>query len=849
MTQTGSDPAHRLGLALRLARRELRGGLKGFRIFLACLTLGVAAIAGVGSVSEAMLEGLRRDGRVLLGGDLELRLVHRPATEAQAEWLADRAAVSELAVMRAMARNSDPDGRRVLIELLAADHAYPLYGALRLDPEATLREATAKRDGEWGAALDPALLSRLGVALGDRLRIGALEYRVRATVAHAPDRASRGFTLGPSVLVARGSLAETGLEQPGSLVYYHYRLRLPDGAAAAALREDLSETYPEAGWRVRDTRQATPGLRRFILRLTQFLTLVGLTSLLVGGVGVGNAVRAYLEQRSPVIATLKCIGAPSRLIFQTYLAQILVLGLLGVLAGSLLGAVAPYAVAGVLGDSLGWETAAAIYPRPLAMGAAFGLLTALLFSLWPLARARHVPAAGLFRARLTPPGGRLDRGALLAIGACGAGLAGLAVGTAGDPSLAAIFVAGSVGALAVFRLAAGAVMRLARKAPRGRRPDLRLAVANLHRPGAPTGSVVMSLGLGLTVLVAIALIEGNMAREVTRAIPEQAPAFYFIDIQPDQVEDFEALVEGTAGVSELRRVPMLRGRITKIDGQAPSEIAVPEEVAWIFQGDRGLTWTREPPPEADLVAGRWWPEDYSGKPLVSLDAEVGIALGLTPGDTMEINLLGRAIEVTIANLRSIDWTDLTINFVMIFSPGLMESAPQTHLATVKTAPGTEDALEAAVTDRFANVSSVRVRDALDAFSVLIARIATAVRVTAAVALVAGILVLAGAVAAGHRRRVYDAVVLKVLGATRPMVGRAFLIEYGLLGLVTAAIAAIIGSLAAWLVMTEVMEMSFTILPLAVSGTALSAVAVTILFGLAGTWQALSQKAAPLLRNE
>ena len=849
MTQTGSDPAHRLGLALRLARRELRGGLKGFRIFLACLTLGVAAIAGVGSVSEAMLEGLRRDGRVLLGGDLELRLVHRPATEAQAEWLADRAAVSELAVMRAMARNSDPDGRRVLIELLAADHAYPLYGALRLDPEATLREATAKRDGEWGAALDPALLSRLGVALGDRLRIGALEYRVRATVAHAPDRASRGFTLGPSVLVARGSLAETGLEQPGSLVYYHYRLRLPDGAAAAALREDLSETYPEAGWRVRDTRQATPGLRRFILRLTQFLTLVGLTSLLVGGVGVGNAVRAYLEQRSPVIATLKCIGAPSRLIFQTYLAQILVLGLLGVLAGSLLGAVAPYAVAGVLGDSLGWETAAAIYPRPLAMGAAFGLLTALLFSLWPLARARHVPAAGLFRARLTPPGGRLDRGALLAIGACGAGLAGLAVGTAGDPSLAAIFVAGSVGALAVFRLAAGAVMRLARKAPRGRRPDLRLAVANLHRPGAPTGSVVMSLGLGLTVLVAIALIEGNMAREVTRAIPEQAPAFYFIDIQPDQVEDFEALVEGTAGVGELRRVPMLRGRITKIDGQAPSQIAVPEEVAWIFQGDRGLTWTREPPPEADLVAGGWWPEDYSGKPLVSLDAEVGIALGLTPGDTMEINLLGRAIEVTIANLRTIDWTDLTINFVMIFSPGLMESAPQTHLATVKTAPGTEDALEAAVTDRFANVSSVRVRDALDAFSVLIARIATAVRVTAAVALVAGILVLAGAVAAGHRRRVYDAVVLKVLGATRPMVGRAFLIEYGLLGLVTAAIAAIIGSLAAWLVMTEVMEMSFTILPLAVSGTALSAVAVTILFGLAGTWQALSQKAAPLLRNE
>lgn len=849
MSSAAAEPSKRLGLAIRLARRELRGGLKGFRIFLACLTLGVAAIAGVGSVSQAMLEGLQRDGRLLLGGDLELRLVHREATEAQEQWFAERADVSELAVMRAMARGKDADGRRVLVELLAADQAYPLYGELRLDPTASLEDATGKRDGEWGAALDPALLARLGVAVGDILKVGDLAYRVRATIAHEPDRASRGFTLGPSVLVARASLADTGLEQPGSLIYYHYRLRLPEGASIDGLRDDLGEAFPEAGWRLRDTRQAAPGLRRFIIRLTQFLTLVGLTSLLVGGVGVGNAVRAYLEQRGPTIATLKCLGAPSRLIFQTYLAQILALASLGVVAGTAVGALAPYVVAVVLGDSLGWETAAALYPRPLALGAIFGLLTALLFSLWPLARARHVPAASLFRARLTPLRGRLDRSALMALGLCGLGLSGLAVGTAGDPFLAAIFVAGSVGALAIFWLAAKGVMALARRAPRSRFPGVRLAIANLYRPGAPTGSVVMSLGLGLTVLVAIALIEGNLAREVDQSIPEEAPAFFFLDIQPDQTADFESLVTETPGVGELRMVPMLRGRITAVDGKAPSEIVVPPEVAWIFQGDRGLTWSRTPPPDAELVAGDWWPEDYDGKPLVSFDAEVAAAFGLEPGDTLGVNLLGRDIEVTIANLRTINWTNLTINFVMIFSPGLLESAPQTHLATVKTAPGSEDALEIAVTDRFANVSSVRVRDALDAFSVLIRRIATAVRVTAAVALVAGILVLAGAVAAGHRRRVYDAVVLKVLGATRSMVGKAFLIEYGLLGLVTAIIAAVIGSLAAWVVMIEVMEMSFTILPVAVSGTALSAIAVTILFGLAGTWRALSQKAAPLLRNE
>jgi putative ABC transport system permease protein len=611
----------------------------------------------------------------------------------------------------------------------------------------------------------------------------------------------------------------------------------------------LTESFPEAAWRIRDTTEAAPGIGRFINRLTLFLTLVGLTALLVGGVGVGNAVRSYLEGKTGTIATLKCLGAPGRLIFEVYMAQILALALVGIVLGLVLGAAATYLAAGLLGDALGWRAELGLYPVPLATAAAFGLLTAITFSLWPLARARSVAAASLFRDLVAPATAKLAGSTLPAVLFSGGLLAALAIFTAADKRLAFYFVVGAIGALLLFRLTALGIIWAARRLPRPRRPGLRLAVANLYRPGAPTASVVMSLGLGLTVLVAIALIEGNLSRQVRQSLPEEAPGFYFIDIQPDQVAEFGALVASFPGVSELRQVPMLRGRIAAVNGVPPSELEIPGDVQWVFRGDRGLTWMRAPRAIDKITAGAWWPPDYDGAPLVSLHDEVGRALGIGPGDRLTINILGRDVEVTIANLREVDWASLSMNFVIIFSPGLLEQAPQSHIATVKADPEVENALEIAVTDRFVNVSSIRVKEALEQVGDLLSQIAVAVRAIAAVALVAGVLVLAGAVAAGHHRRVYDAVILKVLGATRRSIAQAFLLEYGLLGLVTAAIAAVIGTVAAWLVLTEIMRADFVFLPQAVLSTALIATAITIGFGFVGTWRALGQKAAPLLRNE
>jgi putative ABC transport system permease protein len=842
-----------LPLALRLARREMRGGLRGFGIFLACLTLGVAAIAGVGSLSAAVDAGLKGDARVVLGGDLEFHLINRPASEAQLAALRQGGALSEVEQMRAMARR--PDGaRRSLIELKAVDGAYPLYGAIGLSPVQDLGAALGRRDGQWGAVVDAAILPRLDVKLGDTIRIGDGDFVIRGVLTREPDFGGNMMIFGPRIMIGSGGLAATGLLQPGALISHSYRLRLALGIAAPEFIATMNARFPDAGWRVRDPSNATPSIERFLDRITLFLTLVGLTALLVGGVGIGNAVRGYLGGKVATIATLKCLGAPSALVFRLYFAQIMALAAGGIVLGLVIGGLAPLAFARLVAAQLPVAARLGFYPEPLAVAAAFGFLVTAAFSLWPLGRARDVAAAALFRD-LVAPARRLPRPlTIAAIAATALALALLAIGVAPDRRIALWFVLGAAATLLAFRLLAAGVIAAARRIGRlrgvmAKRPGLRLALANLQRPGAPTGSVVLSLGIGLTVLVTIALIEGNLLREVREALPAAAPSYFFIDIQPDQVADFDRLMTTTPGVTGFEQVPSLRGRISRVNGVPIEQVAVAPNARWAVNSERGLTYAATPPRGSRIVEGAWWPANYAGPPLVSLDSEIARGLGLTIGDTLTVNVLGREVTARVASLRAIDWTSLGINYVIVFAPGTLEGAPQTHIATARTAPAAEDALERAVTDRFPNVSAIRVKDALDAIARILEQIAAAVRITAAITLIAGTLVLAGAVAAGHRRRVYDAVVLKVLGATRGDFSRVFVLEYGLLGAVTAAIAALIGSAAAYLLLTRVMHAEWSFLPGAVAAIALLATVLTLVIGFAGTWKALGAKAAPLLRNE
>ena len=819
--------------------------MRGFRVFLACLVLGVATTAAVGSLGEALKAGLARDARMILGGDVELVQFSRPLTHAVTDYLeTNTTALSHVVTMRSMAHLEDGSSRS-LVELKAVDGAYPLVDRVRLEGGMALADAVAG----GGAVAEKGLLDRLGLGIGDKLRVGAAALTVRAVLAREPDRLAAGISLGPRLMMDHASLEAAGLMQPGALVRHRYRALIPDGTPVADWTAALEAAFPDGGWRLRDVRDSNPSLRRQLDRVGLFLTLAGLAALLVGGIGVASAVSSHLHGKLHTIAALKCVGATRATVQRAFLLQIGALGLAAIAAGLVIGAAAPPILAALLGDALPVPLAGVIHGAPLGLAAAYGALTMLAFSLWPLGRAARTRPGVLFRGAAAPASGWPPLAAIAGTVLAAAALAGIAVATAPRPGIALGFVLGAPAALAIFRAAAALVVILARRIRPRRLPALRLGLANLGRPGAPTVPVAMSLGTGLAVLVAIALVEGNLAAQISEQREDERPAFFFLDIQKHQIAPFERLVEETAGADYGRRVPMLRGRVVRIDGVPVREAAVAPGSEWVVQSDIGLSYAADPPPNAEITAGQWWAADYSGPPLVSLTEEVAGDFGLELGDTLSINVLGREFTAEVASFRRVDWTAFDINFVVIFSPGVLEGAPQTQLATAHATPEAEPVLERAVTERFANITAISIRAIIEALDELMGRIGVAIQAVAGLTVAAGLLVLAGATAAGHERRVHDAVVFKVLGARRGDLLRAFLAEHILLGCAIAGLAIGIGTLAAWAFVTQVLDLQWRFLPEYVAVTAAACITMTLVLGFASTWRALGRKAAPLLRVE
>ncbi len=836
-------------IAFRLAARELRGGVRGLRIVIACLALGVAAIAAVGSLREGIERGLQVEGRRLLGGDMEVQGGAQPLPAALRERLRARgAALSDVVQMRSML--VAPSGDRQLVELKAVDAAYPLVGETRTEPAGGLQTMLAERGALPGLVAEPLVLDRLGVKHGDSVRLGLVTFEVRGALLSEPDRVAAPTILGPRAMILASALPATGLVQPGSLLNYELRATLAPGDGVAAASAELRQAFPGEGFRIRSAAEGAPGVRRFVEQTSLFMTLVGLTALLVGGIGVATGVRAWLEARARTIATLRCLGASARLIFAVFLIQVLALALVAILIGVVVGAALPAGAVALFGDALPVPAQAGVYPRSLGLAAAYGLLTAAAFALWPLARAAQIPGAALFRDALLPERLRarplwLGVNAVLA-----AALVALTVAASPEREFALWFCAAAAGTLLLFRLGGAAVMALARRAPHARVAWLRLGVANLYRPGSATPLMLVSLGLGLSTLAAVALIQGNLRRQVLEQLPAQAPTFYFIDIQNDQLDRFTQIVEALPGVSDLEDVPSLRARIVAVNGVPAEQVQATPETAWALWGDRGLTYSTTPPEGTKLVAGAWWAADYAGPPLVSFDANLARGWGVSVGDTIRVNVLGRDIDLRVASLRDIAWRSLSLNFTMVASPGLLARAPHTHLATLRVEPpGNEGAVLRAVTDALPNVSGIRVADVLSAVADLLGKISAALAATGSVTLVAGVLVLVGTVAAGQRRRMAEAVVLKTLGATRRQIRAAWLVEFGLIGACAGALAAVVGTLASWGVVRFVMRADWVFLPGVLSVTILGCIALMLAFGYAGTASALRAKAAPFLRNE
>ncbi|PLY03264.1 MAG: glycosyl transferase family 1 [Desulfuromonas sp.] len=830
--------------ALRIARRELRSGLRRFGVFLACLFLGVFAIAVVGSFTASARRGLLNDAAALLGGDVEIRLTHRPLKAEQLEYVENLGAVSRTASLRTMAFAVSGDGRG-LVELKAVDSAYPHYGEPGIEPEQSLQGALAK-----GVLVEESLLLRLRMAVGDELRLGSARFPIAGVLHNEPDRVIRAFSLGPRVMISFPGLAKTGLIQPGSLVNYRYRIKLPDEADAKAVKASIEKDFVDSGWRVRTWHDAAPRIRRFLDRMSTNLTLLGLCALLVGGLGVSGAVRGYLDSKMVHIAAMKCLGADNRTIFISYLFQVLLLGGLASGLGLALAAVVPFFVESFVGKSLPIPFVAAIFPGVLGSAALFGLLISLLFSLKALGNASRVSPAILFRGYTGAGGGSTSPRIRLAIAVTAILLVGLTLLSSADTRMAAWFSVGAVACFLVFRFATALVIRLAAAIPLPREPRLALGLRNIYRRGAPARSVMFSLGLGLTALVLISQVHVNLNALVDNEIPRDAPAFFLLDIQPDQVAPFEEIVAQSPEIIKSRRFPTLRGRIVAIKGVPVDEAEISPDVEWAVRGDRFLSYTREMPEGTRLIAGEWWGQDRPiDSQLVSITADLAKGFGVAIGDTISVDVLGRRLTARITSVREVDWSNMQLNFALLFSPGILSSAPQTNIAAIHVSPADEAQVYTALTDRFANVSVIGVREVLENVSRTLGRLSATFSAMAALALVVSLMVLAGALSADQHRRIHDSVIFKVCGATRRDIILSFACEFLILGLCAGVVATFAGSLAAWGILTRLMDSPFTLYPEVVLVTLVVAIILTLCLGLVGTWKALGQKPSVFLRED
>ena len=841
----------RLVLAARMAGREMRGGLRGFYVFIVCIMLGVASIAGVNAVAAALIEGLAREGRTILGGDMAFALSLQEASADELAFLHAQGRLSRVATMRATVRTEA--GEAALVEVKAVDAAHPLYGTVELDPAVPLAQAVAREHQTYGAAADPALLARLGIPTGARLALGSIHIALRAVINSEPDKLSSGIGFGPRLIISDEALRASALLQPGSIVRWHYRLRLPENEQnEASMRRIIAAaqaTLPEAGWEIRSRTHAAPSLQRNVERFTQYLTLVGLTALLIGGIGVGNAVKAHIDRRRNTVAILKSMGATGAAVIAIYLLQVLVIASLAAVPGLALGALLPFIIASF---DLPLPLAPTLNLGGLALAFAFGVLVAIAFALWPLGRAHDVPVSTLFRDEVAPiwmpPRLRYSLATALVI----ALLIILAIATAYDRRIAIIFVIAAAAVFVVLRLVAKLIMLAARRAPRLQSPVVRLALANMHRPGALTPSIVLSLGLGLAVLVTVIAIEGNLRRQFLATLPDQAPSFYFVDIPAGEAENFDAFIQARVPGAVLNRVPMLRGRIVAANGVPAEEIKPAPDVAWALQSDRGITFAHALPAGSQLVEGEWWRSDYAGPPLVSFEKRIADGLHLKVGHTVTINVLGRNISAKVANLRGVEWQSLGINFVMVFSPNTFRDAPVTHIATLSFAAGKahpeEGGLMRALAQHFPAVTALRVRDLLEAVGHTVTNLTYGIRAASALTLLLAACVLAGALAASQRQRIYDAVILKTLGATRMRLLCAYALEYFASGAAAAAFGVVAGALVAAFVLTRLMHLPFVFIPGPLLASCAVGVTITVLLGLLGTFHALGEKPGPILRN-
>lgn len=894
--------------AIKMAWRETRAAWRHFLYFLVCIAVGVGALVGVSLFGAHVERAVTKEARSLLGGDLEIRLSRLISQSGQAKLaaLAERGfTVTHVSEVVGMAARAEPsaasDQPTQIIELKAVESAYPLYGTVMAEPPLPLehllrpvhcpsRPAAQRRDLCHGVLVQESLLIRMNLAVGAPLKIGQGTFVITGVLRTEPDRMANAFSLGPRVLMSQEGLRAADLIRQGSRIRERYLVRLPAGMPAEPLVYEWREQFASEGARISGYRDAQPQLKQFLDQLTRYLGLIGLTALFIGGLGVATSVHAFIREKLSTIAILKTVGADSPAIIRTYLVQAVLLGgagsAMGLALGLLLQQALPWAMVRWLNSDLltqvGFTTelTAGSSVLPLAKGLALGLLSTVLFALWPLLTIRDIQPAMIFRREITLETGAAGHGprtgwlrrpfsdsvrAATSLVIAG-GLVLLSMWQAGSWTIGLLFVGAFVAAVLLLGLAGWILILLLTHAPRPRSLVLRQAVGNVVRPGSQAVSITIAIGIGVMVVATVALVEGALLEQVGENRPTDAPTFFFIDIQPDQVTAFAHLLAQRARAPRTELTPLVRSRLFAVKGSPIHAEATTEEEEqrerdtaldkderrkkWYRTREYVLTFLDRLPKDNEVVKGSWWPAGrVPAKPLVSIEEEAARALNVDLGDLIEFDIQGVRLAAEVSNIRKVDWGNFSTNFYMILSPGSLDGAPITYVATVHVDPAEEVPLQQAVVAAFPNVTAINIGDVLSSFAAVLDRLSLAIRAVAVFCVLSGALVMAAALAATRYRRLYESVVLKAIGATRAAVARSFAAEYALLGCVGGLVGCGLASALSWGVLIWIFDLSWSLQPRVLAAALGATIAMTVLVGFFSTFRILGQPPLAVLRHE
>ncbi len=882
-----------------MAWRETRSAWRHFVYFLVCIAIGVGALTGVSLFGAEVERTVNKEARSLLGGDLEIRLSRTISPQGQAivDSLSPRGIslthVSELIAMAAKSDSSASGQPTQIVELKAVEPEYPLYGTIRLEPQSNLSELLDQQAGRcqgrhtFGVVVQESLLIKMGLRIGECLKIGQGLFGITGVVRTEPDRMANAFSLGPRLLMSREGLHAAELVKVGSRIRERYLLKIPPNLPADPLLYELRGRLELDAARVSGYKDAQPQLKQFLDQLTRYLGLIGLTALFIGGLGVATSVHAFVREKLTTIAILKTIGADSPTIIRTYALQAMMLGLAGSLVGLVVGVLLqqalPWMIAALMAsdllDQLGFaEGGLSISLIPLVKGLALGLLSTLLFTLWPLLTIREVKPARIFRREIVPMAPptsqnpqpwwktwrKIDQGKGITSIGIGLGLALLSVWQAGSWRVGALFIVAFAGAVVLLGLAARALLRVLTRMPR---PDLlifRQALGNVLRPGSQAVSITIAIGIGVMVVTTVSLVERSLLAQVGENRPSDAPTFFFIDIQPDQTEEFVRLLHQRTNDPAPRLTPLVRSRLAAINGRPiklealsdaeeqkeKSEAKKEQRKKWYLTREYVLTFLQELPKDNQVVAGEWWkPGQAFTTPLISIEEEAAAQLGVNIGDTIEVDIQGVFVMGEIGSIRKVEWGNFSTNFYMIFSPGSLDGAPHTYVATVRVSPSEEVVVQQAVVTAFPNVTAINMGDMLESFARVLDRLSLAIRAVALFCVLSGCFVMAAALAATRYRRLYESVILKALGATRMVIAQSFAVEYALLGALGGLLGTVLASVLSWAVLETVFDLSWSLHPAVLASGCAATVILTVLVGFFSTYRILGQPPLAVLRHE